>query len=283
MDLGTGERLNLAFGEDSWLSGENGRDMIWNPSPRLTNTIGSQFLMGGQHWIYVFKNARFEKEGDEDYVDRYDNGSFLFSVLGSENNAGQTPHKRVFQGCTWVGSAISNVQFPMLSPEEGLIPNDARIRLRVAQQYQRYSVTQPNLEVLDGAVNDWNPLFSFSTKGQEAITADNNTLVNGLSLINIVPNPYYAFSAYETSKLDNRVKITNLPEVCDISIYDLNGTLIRQFKKSDPMTSLEWDLKNHKNIPIASGTYIIHINIPNVGEKVLKWFGVMRPIDLDNF
>jgi hypothetical protein len=29
--------------------------------------------------------------------------------------------------------------------------------------------------------------------------------------------------------------------------------------------------------------YIIHIDVPNIGEKVLKWFGVMRPIDLDNF
>jgi hypothetical protein len=59
--------------------------------------------------------------------------------------------------------------------------------------------------------------------------------------------------------------------------------LIRQFKKADPLTSLDWDLKNSKNIPIASGTYIIHVNVPGVGEKILKWFGVMRPVDLDNF
>jgi hypothetical protein len=59
--------------------------------------------------------------------------------------------------------------------------------------------------------------------------------------------------------------------------------MIRQFKKGDPTTSLDWDLKNQKNIPIASGTYIIHVNVPNVGEKILKWFGVMRPIDLDSF
>jgi flagellar hook assembly protein FlgD len=104
-----------------------------------------------------------------------------------------------------------------------------------------------------------------------------------LDNINIVPNPYYAFSSYETNKLDNRVKITNLPEVCTVSIYDLNGTRIRQFKKGDPTTSLDWDLKNDQNIPIASGTYIIHVNVPNIGEKVLKWFGVMRPIDLDSF
>jgi len=90
-------------------------------------------------------------------------------------------------------------------------------------------------------------------------------------------------SVHETSKLDNRVKIVNLPYECTITIYDLNGTLVRQFKKSDPTTQLDWDLKNMKNIPIASGTYIIHVNVPGTGEKVLKWFGIMRPIDLDNF
>jgi flagellar hook assembly protein FlgD len=108
-------------------------------------------------------------------------------------------------------------------------------------------------------------------------------LESALDNINIVPNPYYAFSAYETNKLDNRVKITNLPYVCTVTIYDLNGTMIRQFKKGDPTTSIDWDLKNQKNVPIASGAYIIHVNVPDVGEKVLKWFGVMRPIDLDSF
>ena len=28
IDLGTGERLNMAFGEDSWLSADNGKDML---------------------------------------------------------------------------------------------------------------------------------------------------------------------------------------------------------------------------------------------------------------
>ena len=85
-------------------------------------------------------------------------------------------------------------------------------------------------------------------------------------------------------ELDNRIKITNLPKECTVSIYSLNGVLVRQYVRSnDPSTSLDWDLKNHKNVPIAGGVYIIHIDVPEVGEKILKWFGVMRPIDLDNF
>jgi hypothetical protein len=172
--------------------------------------------------------------------------------------------------------------YPLKSAEDGIVPNKARIRLRVAKAYSQYSSNDQDLD-LGGGANDFLPLYSFSTKNIAATTNDAPTLESVLDIINIVPNPYYAFSSYETSKLDNRVKITNLPEECVVTIYDLNGTMIRQYDKADPVTSLDWDLKNMKNIPIASGTYIIHVNVPGVGEKILKWFGVMRPIDLDNF
>jgi hypothetical protein len=39
-------------------------------------------------------------------------------------------------------------------------------------------------------------------------------------------------------------------------------------------------LTNSKAIPIASGIYLIHIDVPEVGEKVLKFFGGMRQVDL---
>jgi len=45
----------------------------------------------------------------------------------------------------------------------------------------------------------------------------------------------------------------------------------------------DWDLKNQSGIPIASGLYIIHVDAPGIGEKILKWFGVMRPLDLQNY
>jgi hypothetical protein len=46
---------------------------------------------------------------------------------------------------------------------------------------------------------------------------------------------------------------------------------------------LDWDLKNQRNVPIASGLYLIHVNVPDVGEKIVKFFGTLRPIDLDQF
>lgn len=49
------------------------------------------------------------------------------------------------------------------------------------------------------------------------------------------------------------------------------------------MTSLDWDLKNINGVPIAGGLYIVHVDVPDVGEKVIKWFGALRPPDLTNF
>jgi hypothetical protein len=77
----------------------------------------------------------------------------------------------------------------------------------------------------------------------------------------------------------------------------VNGILVKRFSRDvagdnsagtsitgkNFETSQDWDLRNHKNVPIASGLYLIHIEAPGIGERTLKWFGVMRPIDLDAF
>ena len=119
IDVGTGERLNMAFGEDSWLSGENGADMLWNPSSRLESNIGGQVYAGGQHWIYVFKNARFEQDLDN-LMPAYDEAQYLYEKL--EDDFTTANRLRVFRGCTWVGSSLLNEGYEMLSVEDGLIP-----------------------------------------------------------------------------------------------------------------------------------------------------------------
>ena len=290
IDVGTGERLNMAFGEDSWLGADNGKDMIFNPSDRIyagggpggPGGGGFGVYAGGQHWIYVFKNAQFE-EGSSSRMPAYDKGNYMYTNL--EADPSTTNVRRVFRACTWVGSALTHSDFPMASVDDHLVPNDVRIRLRVAKSYDKYSPSTLDVDDVEGSENNWNPLYKFSTENVATTLDDSETLENTvLDIINVVPNPYYAYSKYETSKLDNRVKITNLPEVCTVSIYNISGTLIRQYERTDdPTTSLDWDLKNHKNVPIAGGVYLIHVHVPDVGDRILKWFGVMRPVDLDNF
>ena len=142
------------------------------------------------------------------------------------------------------------------------------------------------------ALNSFNPIYSFNTDDIVANKGNLEVAEDAMELINVVPNPYYGYSHYEINQLDNRVKITNLPQLATISIFTISGTLVRKMKKDDNLSYMDWDLKNDFNIPIASGLYIIHVrgkfwdaNNKEFVEKdkVIKWFGALRPIDLDTF
>jgi len=78
------------------------------------------------------------------------------------------------------------------------------------------------------------------------------------------------------------VKITNLPEKCTIRIFNTQGKLIKLIKKDSPQTWQDWTLTNHENIPVASGVYLIHVEVPGIGETVVKAFIAMRMVDLQN-
>ena len=155
-----------------------------------------------------------------------------------------------------------------------------RIKLRVASPYIEMG---DNMSGWEASQNNWDPYYTFKMDDIAVVTNDAASADSACDLLNVVPNPYYAYSNYEQNKLDNTVKITNLPDVCTVSIYTVNGTLVRTFKKDSPITYIDWDLKNYANIPIASGVYLIHIKVDGGCERVLKWFGVVRPPDLDNF
>jgi hypothetical protein len=286
LNLETGERLNMAFGEDSWLVNDNGADMKWNPTSSIFSS-GFDPLFGGKHYIYVFGH-----NGDKTYVSdvqmgnglrdipRYDAGAALaalYKAVDATTGSASDGYKReIYSDAMWVS-------MPILIPGHSLFETDVKVRLRVAKSYQKgYSTTvAPVIDTAAASINDDKPVYTFNTADIVTHKNDIETAKNALDLINIVPNPYYAYSGYEKKTIENIVKITNLPEKCTVSIYTLNGNLVRRLKKDDTKTSMDWDLKNEARIPIASGLYIIHVDVPDVGEKVLKWFGVLRPIDLD--
>jgi hypothetical protein len=295
INLETGERLNMAFGEDSWLVTDHGNDMRWNPTSNRYTTTGDPSF-GGKHYIYVFgHNADAVFTATDALlpsyprdIPRYDRGKVLHDILAaaastSITSAQSDAYKReVFSDAMWVN-------IPLLATGHSLLETDVYVRLRVAKSYQKgYSSfyvsggasASPDTSLTPTNLNY--PQYLFNTADIETHTNDEETATNALDLINVVPNPYYAYSSYEKTALSNIVKITNLPEKCDVVIYTLNGTLIRKYKKDDTKTSLDWDLKNSARIPVASGMYIIYVKT-DYGEKTLKWFGVLRPIDLESY
>jgi hypothetical protein len=388
INLETGERLNMAFGEDSYLAAENGADMLWNPTSNLTEGPQNEIRCGGMHFIYVFRNNIIEDEIiNEDIANAgrlaspwpqysfdqnkpqyrmpaYDAGKFAYEQLKDIRGYYEIPANNspdsvkqdtiVFSKATSVFRAGMYVAFPLGVEEHDLTnisealadKEDFVVNINVQKSYQNrgagsgfisYNNTGDNLtpgqeyyvhagpvkhfiskdkdsvfyagdhfvaanskwkpeyrksqfggndsdNVLLTSINGGRPLYNFSTVDLEPSFNNSNVAEDALDCIKIVPNPYYAYSSYETDKIDNRVRITCLPKTCTLKFYTINGTLVRTLKKDDDtITFLEWDLKNQARVPISSGVYIIHVDAPGVGETVLKWMGVMRPIDLDNF
>ncbi len=302
IDVETGARLNIFFGEDSRLPDYNGKDMLWNPhQDYATGYVGNSFVFGGKHNVYVCGQTFQDTTGRLAYnngkaIDislAYDANERNFALLkladDMDLNATERGRamKSVYNNIVYVARPMLNRSFSDYDKETdpyGFMKSDVMIKVRMANpfrgggRYNKSNILKPDSLELNGN----NPMFKFSTKGKGVLVNRKEVAESALDKINIVPNPYYAYNSYELKQTQKLVKLTNLPENCTISIYNIGGGLIRKFKKSSPLSYLDWDLKNEYGIEIASGVYIIHINVPGVGEKVLKWFGALRPIDLNN-
>lgn len=270
INVETGERLNIIFGENSWLVGENGADMIWNPTSSEVDNLG-RVLFGGMHYIYIMGHNG--NTGND--CPPYDEGNWIYGKLsdGGDFTPSDLDKRNVYKDVMWVN-------LPLHQEGTNFLADEIKVRIRVARPYFRelssgWTVNPPQ--------NNNLPLYTFNTADLATVEEDATIAEDALDMIGVVPNPYYAYSEYERNQFDNRIKIINLPNDCVVSIYSINGNLIRRFQKSDPVTSVEWDLKNSAGIPIAGGVYLIHVEVPGIGEKVVKWFGALRPIDLDQF
>ncbi|MDR3046670.1 MAG: hypothetical protein LBU51_03525 [Bacteroidales bacterium] len=226
----------------------------------------------------------------------YDNGRWLISKFNTFVGKPITDVKnrkqkmQLFNNVMWTSIPMS-----LDRREDAWLDNDATIKLRVSRPYLRYNSRwyqnpndAPQNETLQ---NGGFPMYEFSTKNLAPVTNANYLVQSVLDEINVVPNPYYAFSTYETTTLENYVKIVNLPDNCDISIYTVNGILVKKFSKdTHGITYQTWDLKNDAGIPIAGGMYLIYVKVRDphdakkvVGERTLKFFCAMRPVDLNAF
>ena len=273
INVTTGERLNIFFGESSWDKQNNGDDMKFNP----TSSNGAQLdRVGGRHYVWVHNSAydgcaKIQPMLACELGEPVGGVSFAQSRLINVPSTG-VPNdlQLVYNHVSWVGIPMLSSAFEFNKPQD--IPTEARVRLRISRVWSSRPGTSDH------------PVFTFSTDEFSAQTQVEGIAIESLmEQIRVVPNPYYAFSDYESSQIQTKVKITNLPQKCTIKIFTLNGTLIRTYKKESDEPDQEWDLKNSTGVPIASGVYILHIDAGDLGEKVVKFFGIMPEIDLNAF
>ena len=123
--------------------------------------------------------------------------------------------------------------------------------------------------------------FQFTTSAQVFST---EAAVEDVELINAFPNPYYGVNTAETSRYSHFITFSHLPDKATIRIFDMGGTMVRVIEKDDTNQFLEWDLSNDNALPVASGMYVVHIDMPDVGkDKILRLAIIQEQQFLENF
>jgi hypothetical protein len=131
--------------------------------------------------------------------------------------------------------------------------------------------------------------YEFTT--QKVGTAPGSVVGRDVSKILAVPNPYYARSKYELTQFDRVMKFTNIPASRKVTlrIFNLGGDLVRTIRRDattpDEMAvaTIEWNLNTDRNLPVASGIYIYHVDVEGVGSKTDRIAVFIEQERLDNF
>ncbi|HYF02296.1 MAG TPA: hypothetical protein VEC36_02890, partial [Patescibacteria group bacterium] len=102
-----------------------------------------------------------------------------------------------------------------------------------------------------------------------------------LEQVQVVPNPYYVTHSGQQSQYDAKIYFTKLPEKCTISIYTINGDLIRTIEHNEEEipeanrtyrqgTNI-WDLLSDNKQRSASQVLIAHVETPNGASTIVKF------------
>ena len=124
-------------------------------------------------------------------------------------------------------------------------------------------------------------VYQFTTR---ASAVDNAKVDDDLKRICVVPNPYVVTNQLEQLDLQKprdrgprRLYFNNLPAVCTIRIYTINGELVDILEHNTTIDDGKefWDLTTRDNFPIAFGMYLYHVDAGKLGEKIGR-FAVIK-------
>lgn len=276
VDVETGKRLNIFFGENSIYSGENaahmqgqkpiGGDMIFNPSSELiieellnSNLPSEQklaLIAGAQHYIYV---TRMEYDGCAAFGER---------LKRSASGAGPSiiNKAKVISAITWTSFPVMS----LASLTNGLIPNDLTVSIRVDNTYSSSRIYQVEKERACLTTGD-NPVYEFGFEKLDPNAQNNLSLDN----VFISPNPV------RLSNNSTVFRLLNLPDDTEIQIMDMQGQVKwkadassgdKQTYLGPGSTSTEFTLDGSRFLP---GLYLIIIKDKKSGKmSTLKWIGL---------
>ena len=194
INVETGERLNIGFGEDSYHAAENGTDMLFNPTTAIYDANGDT-VFGGKHYVYVFRNTI--KDGSfNPLMPNYDEANYIES-----NIAGSFGGKlKVWRSCTWVG-------IPLLKSGESLLSSENKIRIRVKKPLQNYGYT------ISDTINATMPMYGAFIDA--SISSVNN---QKLFEVKVFPNP---------TETNLTFQLKGNKERYNIEIFDITGKIYK--------------------------------------------------------
>ncbi len=168
----------------------------------------------------------------------------------------------------WNGGDVNDPNFPnnvdALMPETGTV--------------FRIITTKPNT-VADK--------FTFKAP---SVVSDPALAKTDMDLVNVYPNPYYANNPAEIGRIQRFVTFSHLPVNVEVTIriFNLAGQQVRKLEKHNDASAnstqfLNWDLRNENGLPVASGIYFAHVNVPSLNAtRVLKIF-IVQPEEILEF
>ena len=225
LDIETGERLNIGFGEDSYHPSENGADMLFNPTSAIYDANGDT-VFGGKHYIYVFQN--WDKNApvpSPNNMPNYDEGNFIESMLGSGAivNAGNL--LKVWRACTWVG-------IPLLENGQTLLSSETKIRIRVKKPLENYGY------LISDTINATRPMYSVYI--DPSITSMQN---QEMFEVSVYPNP---------TETNLTFQLHGNTETCKIEIFDITGKAYKSTSLNGASTTIDVS-------DLSKGVYLYYI------------------------
>lgn len=255
---------------------------LWNIGINTPNDASDDFRM--IPWIF-----------DEDGNDRFNLMAIDHSVSGGDNDpytdwiywydpSPKTPGSAGYNAFVAAGAAYDGSQGT----------GDEVMARTVLVNFNSGSVASPTfpagldsvpkvgnvIRILATKPNQLSDVFTFTAKAP----AYSATLAKAdVGKVNVFPNPYFGFSLKETNKYTKFVTFTHLPAKATLNILNLAGVRVRQLVKTDASQFITWDLKNESGLPVASGMYVVQVDMGSLGTKILKLAIIQEVQQLDKY
>ena len=229
------------------------------PSESLWNVDAENGLVNGKKVFDIITGIVDTKDGSGNDTRYYQ--TLITNTQGRNvPNPSNAVKGRLINGVNWTLKDISFVN----EKGDGIPPaNGTTIRITMNKSIKVGDIRRFTLKTID---------------------VNNTTAAKAeVNKVNIFPNPYYAVNTSEKNRQSRFVTINHLPKQATIRIFNLAGSLVATIIKDSPAQFQEWNLLNHKGLPVASGIYLIHVDMGDLGVKILKSAIIMEQQFLDNY